>query len=122
MATLDKAVPAGLDLHPIWDNYATHKTAAVRKWLLRHPRFHVHFTPASASWMDLVERWFAGLTHRKLRRSARRSVVELERDARAGSTRETRTLCRLCERRPPTRSCPPSPLTAIESTTQHTRA
>jgi transposase len=75
---IDAAVPDGLELHLVCDNYATHKTEAVKKWLLRHPRFHLHFTPTSSSWMNLVERWFAELTNRKLRRSAHRSVTELE--------------------------------------------
>jgi transposase len=75
---IDAAVPSGLELHLVCDNYATHKTPAVKNWLLRHPRFHLHFTPTSASWMNLVERWFAELTTRKLRRSAHRSVTELE--------------------------------------------
>jgi transposase len=75
---IDDAVPDGLDLHLICDNYATHKTPAVQKWLLRHPRFHLHFTPTSSSWLNLIERWFAELTNRKLRRSAHRSVTELE--------------------------------------------
>jgi transposase len=79
---IDAAVPAGLELHLICDNYATHKTPAVKKWLLAHPRFHLHFTPTSASWINLVERWFAELTTRKLRRSAHRSVTELEADIR----------------------------------------
>jgi transposase len=79
---IDDAVPAGLDLHLICDNYATHKTPEVKEWLLRHPRFHLHFTPTSASWINLVERWFAELTTRKLRRSAHRSVTELEADIR----------------------------------------
>lgn len=79
---IDTAVPAEYDLHLICDNYATHKTPEVRKWLLRHPRFQLHFTPTSASWMNLVERWFAELTRRKLRRSAHRSVTELEADLR----------------------------------------
>jgi transposase len=79
---IDTAVPAGYDLHLILDNYATHKTAAIKKWLLRHPRFHLHFTPTSASWLNLVERWFAELTNRKLRRSTHRSVVQLETDIR----------------------------------------
>lgn len=57
-------------------------TEAVKKWLIRHPRFHLHFTPPSSSWLNLVERWFAELTNRKLRGSAHRSVVELERDVR----------------------------------------
>jgi transposase len=79
---IDAAVPAGLDLHLVLDNYATHKTPEIHKWLLRHPRFHLHFTPTSSSWMNLVERWFAELTTRKLRRSAHRSVAELETDIR----------------------------------------
>jgi transposase len=79
---IDTAVPAGLDLHLVLDNYATHKTPEVKKWLLRHPRFHLHFTPTSGSWLNLVERWFAELTNRKLRRSAHRSVTELEADVR----------------------------------------
>src|SRR5512132_1792088 len=82
LKTIDAAVPAEFDLHLVCDNYATHKTPQVKKWLLRHPRFHLHFTPTSASWLNLVERWFAELTTRKLRRSAHRSVVELEADVR----------------------------------------
>jgi transposase len=79
---IDKAVPQHLDLHLVLDNYATHKTEKVKQWLIRHPRFHLHFTPTSGSWLNLVERWFAELTNRKLRRSAHRSVVELEADVR----------------------------------------
>jgi len=79
---IDSSVPKEYDLHLILDNYATHKTPAVKNWLLRRPRFHLHFTPTSASWMNLVERWFAELTNRKLRRSTHRSVVELEADIR----------------------------------------
>jgi transposase len=79
---IDKAVPKDLDLHLVLDNYATHKTPAIKDWLLKHPRFHLHFTPTSSSWMNLVERWFAELTNRKLRRSAHRSVTELETDIR----------------------------------------
>ena len=79
---IDAAVPNGLELHLVCDNYATHKTPEVKRWLLRHPRFHLHFTPTSSSWMNLVERWFAELTNRKLRRSAHRSVTELEADIR----------------------------------------
>jgi transposase len=82
LKTIDAAVPAELDLHLICDNYATHKAPAIKKWLLRHPRFHLHFTPTSASWLNLVERWFTELTNRKLRRSAHRSVTELEADIR----------------------------------------
>jgi transposase len=79
---IDAAVPKDLDLHLILDNYATHKTPEVKKWLLRHPRFRLHFTPTSSSWLNLVERWFAELTRRKLQRSARRSVTALEADLR----------------------------------------
>jgi transposase len=79
---IDKAVPKDLDLHMVLDNYATHKTPEIKAWLLRHPRFHLHFTPTSSSWLNLVERWFAELTNRKLRRSAHRSVTELEADIR----------------------------------------
>jgi transposase len=79
---IDAAVPKDLDLHLVLDNYATHKTPKVKEWLIRHPRFHLHFTPTSSSWLNLVERWFAELTNRKLRRSAHRSVTELEADVR----------------------------------------
>ena len=79
---IDAAVPKGLDLHLVLDNYATHKTPAIHQWLLKHPRFHLHFTPTSSSWMNLVDRWFAELTNRKQRRSAHRSVTELETDIR----------------------------------------
>ncbi len=79
---VDAAVPKDLDLHLVLDNYATHKTPQVKQWLIRHPRFYLHFTPTSASWLNLVERWFAELTNRKLRRSAHRSVTELEADVR----------------------------------------
>jgi transposase len=82
LKTIDDAVPADLDLHLICDNYGTHKTPEVKKWLLRHSRFQLHFTPTSASWLNLVERWFAELTNRKLRRSTHRSLIELERDVR----------------------------------------
>jgi transposase len=79
---IDSSVPKEYDLHLILDNYATHETPAVKTWLLRRPRFHLHFTPTSSSWMNLVERWFAELTNRKLRRSTHRSVVALEVDIR----------------------------------------
>ena len=80
LKAIDGAVPAELDVHLICDNYATHNTEAIKTWFLRHPRFHLHFTPTYSSWLNLVERWFAELTTRKLRRSAHRSVAELEAD------------------------------------------
>ncbi|WP_405065001.1 IS630 family transposase [Kribbella sp. NBC_01510] len=76
------AVPNDLELHLVLDNYATHETPKVKEWLIRHPRFHLHFTPTSSSWLNLVERWFAELTNRKLRRSAHRSITEVEADVR----------------------------------------
>ena len=66
LTKLDTEVPADLEVHLILDNYVTHKTPAVKKWLLAHPRFHLHFTPTSSSWLNLVERWFAELTQKKL--------------------------------------------------------
>ncbi len=79
---IDATVPADLDVHLILDNYTTHKTKAIQRWLLAHPRFHLHFTPTGASWLNLVERWFAELTNKKLRRGAHRSVRELNKDIR----------------------------------------
>ena len=76
--TIDQSVPAKMDVHLILDNYGTHKTATIRSWLAKRPRFHVHFTPTSASWINLVERWFATLTEKQIRRGAHRSVRQLE--------------------------------------------
>ena len=76
--TIETSVPARLDVHLILDNYGTHKTPAIRRWLVRHPRFHLHFTPTGASWMNLVERWFGLLTERQIRRGAHHSTRELE--------------------------------------------
>ena len=80
---IDARVPAGLDLHIVMDNYATHKTATVKAWLARRPRYHVHFTPTSASWLNQVERWFAELTRKQLRRGVHPSTRQLEADIRA---------------------------------------
>ncbi len=75
---IDAAVPAGLDAHLILDNYGTHKTPLIHRWLARHPRFHVHFTPTGASWLNLAERWFAALTQKQIRRGVHRSTRDLE--------------------------------------------
>lgn len=83
LRTIDAATPAELDLHLVLDNYATHKTPAIQQWLLKHPRFQLHFTPTYSSWLNLVERWFTELTNRKLRRSTHRSVAALEADVTA---------------------------------------
>jgi transposase len=82
LQTLDREVPDELDVHVILDNSSTHKTPAVKKWLLAHPRFVLHFTPTSSSWLNLVERWFSELTSKKLRRGTHRSVHELNTDIR----------------------------------------
>ena len=82
LASIDKAVPADLDVHLICDNYATHNTAEIRTWLAHHPRFHVHFTPTGSSWMNQVERWFGLLTDKLIRRGVHTSVQALENDIR----------------------------------------
>jgi transposase len=76
---IDASVPLNLDVHLVIDNYSTHKSPLIRNWLVKRPRFHVHFTPTYGSWMNLVERWFGMLTQRQLKRGVHRSVAELER-------------------------------------------
>ena len=78
LARIDQQVPAGLAVHVICDNSSTHKTPAIQRWLVAHPRFQFHFTPTYSSWLNLVERWFAELTTKWLRRGTHRSVAELE--------------------------------------------
>ena len=75
---IEANVPAELDVHIVLDNYGTHKTAIIRKWFAKRSRFHVHFTPTYGSWINLVERWFAEITNRRIRRGVFRSVKELE--------------------------------------------
>ena len=75
---LDAAVPADLAIHIVLDNYATHKTAMIQRWLAKRPRYHLHFTPTHGSWLNQVERWFAALTEKQLRRGVHRSTRELE--------------------------------------------
>ena len=75
---IDNRTPAELALHLIVDNYATHKTAAVKRWLKTHKRFHLHFIPTSASWLNMVERFFAEITQKRIRRGVFKSVAELE--------------------------------------------
>jgi transposase len=79
LRTIDQSVPSKLDIHLVMDNYGTHKTPKVRAWFARHPRFHLHFTPTSGSWLNLVERWFGLLSQRQIKRGSHRSTVELER-------------------------------------------
>jgi transposase/transcriptional regulator with XRE-family HTH domain len=80
---IDTEVPAGLAVHIVCDNYATHKTPQVKNWLAAHPRFHVHFTPTGSSWLNQVERWFAYLTSQLLQRSVHKHIQTLEADIRA---------------------------------------
>ena len=75
---IDANVPKELEVHLIVDNYGTHKTASIQRWLVRHPRFHAHYTPTSSTWLNLVERFFAALTEKQLRRGVHRSTRELE--------------------------------------------
>ncbi|MEU4253725.1 IS630 family transposase [Amycolatopsis sp. NPDC026612] len=82
LTTIDKTVPAGLDIHLICDNYGTHKTPAIKAWLAKHPRVHMHFTPTGSSWINQVERWFAFLTDQLIRRGVHKSVTALEKDIR----------------------------------------
>jgi transposase len=83
LATIDKTVPEGLDVYIVADNYGTHKTPAIKAWLAKHPRFHMHFTPTGSSWLNQVERWFGHLTEQKIRRGAHKSVQALEADIRS---------------------------------------
>jgi len=82
LTTIDQTVPAELDVHLICDNYGTHKTPAIKAWLARHPRFHMHFTPTGSSWINQVERWFGYLTGQLIRRSVHKSIQALENDIR----------------------------------------
>lgn len=75
---IEESLPAGLEVHLVMDNYGTHKAPKVRKWLARHPRYHVHFTPTSGSWLNLVERLFAEVTARCVRRGSHTAVATLE--------------------------------------------
>ena len=74
---IDRQTPKGKTLHLIADNYATHKHPVVQEWLAKHPRFHMHYTPTSASWLNMVERFFRDITVNRLRRGVFTSVPEL---------------------------------------------
>jgi transposase len=82
LQTIDAEVPAEFEVHVVLDNASTHKTPAVKRWLIAHPRFVLHFTPTSSSWLNLVERWFGELTTKKLQRGTHRTVRELNTDIR----------------------------------------
>jgi transposase len=78
LETIEANVPGNLAVHLILDNYGTHTTALIRRWLLKRPRFHVHFTPTSASWLNVVERWFGLLSQKQIKRGIHRSTRALE--------------------------------------------
>ena len=83
LAKIDAEVPDDLDVHLVCDSYGTHKTPAINAWLAKHPRFHMHFTPTSSSWVNQVERWFGLITDELIRRGSHTSVQALEADTRA---------------------------------------
>jgi transposase len=107
--TIEQNVPAKLDVHLILDNYGTHKTQLIRRWLAKRPRFHLHFTPTSASWLNLVERWFAELTEKQIRRGVHRSTLQLENAIRHFIEHHNQNPKPLSGPRPPTKSSIPSP-------------
>jgi transposase len=117
---IDTHVPEHLDVHLVLDNYATHKTRQIKRWLAAHPRFHLHFTPTSGSWLNLIERWFGELTSRVLRRGTHRTVRELNTDIRKWIANWKRTPAHTCGPRPLIRSWTASPHIAHESLTQDT--
>ena len=86
LAKIDSEVPAELDVHLVCDNLSTHKTPAIMRWLEAHPRFHLHFTPTSSSWLNQVERWFGLLTDKQLRRGVHKNLPAFERDIRTWVT------------------------------------
>src|SRR4051812_38990860 len=119
---IDDAVPAELEVHLVLDNSSTHKTPAIQRLLNAHPRFVLHFTPTSSSWLNLVERWFAELTTELLQRGAHRSVAALNRDIRGWIANWNQHPTPLRGSRAPTTSSNPSPSAATKSTDQDTRA
>ncbi len=121
LTTLDKEVPEDLAVHLVMDNVSTHKTPAIQRWLVAHPRFVVHFTPTSSSWLNLVERWFSELTTKKLKRGAHTSVRSLNADIRAWIDTWNQNPRPYVWTNPLTRSSNPSPDTANELTPQDTR-
>ncbi len=97
---IDKAVPPELEVHLVLDNYGTHKTAMIHNWLARRPRFHLHFTPTSASWLNQVERWFAEITRRQIRRGSHRRTGEGDQGV-SGHLQQTTETLRLDQNRGP---------------------
>jgi transposase len=109
---IEKNVPADLDVHLVMDNYATHKTPLIRNWLVKRPRWHVHLTPTGASWLNQVERFFALITERKIRRGIYRSVVALRTESWPSSPPTTPRPSPSAGPNPPTTSSLPSSASA----------
>jgi transposase len=109
LAQVERAVPGELALHVICDNSSTHKAPAIQRWLVARPRVHLHFTPTYSSWLNLVERWFAELTTKWLRRGSHRTLRSWRSRSATGWRPGTRIRGRLCGPRPPTRSSTPLP-------------
>ena len=104
LITIDKTAPAELDIHLVCDNYGTHKTPAVKAWLARHPRFHLHFTPTGSSWINQVERWFGFLTEQKINEAPTRASAPWRTTSAPGSPTGTPTRGRSSGPKPPRRS------------------
>src|SRR5438105_3556741 len=117
---IDRSVPDHLDIHVVLDNSSTHKTPSIQRWLVRHPRFALHFTPTYSSWLNLVERWFAEITTKWIKRGTHRSVRDLVASIRTWITNWNDNPTHSSGTRPPTRSSTASPPTASGSTTQVT--
>ena len=114
---IDHSVPPELTVHVVLDNSSTHKTPAIQRWLLPHPRFEFHFTPTSSSWMNLVERWFAELTNKWMRRAPIAASKNSPHRSLSASTPGTTNPAPTCGTRPPTRSSTASPFIVNESQT-----
>jgi len=122
LVAIDKAVPADLGVHLICDNLATHKTAAIRDWLDRHPRFHLHFTPTGSSWINQVQRWFGLLSTSSSGAGSTRASPPWSATSASGSPTGTRTRARSCGPRPRTTSSSPYRNISRRSPTQDTSA
>jgi hypothetical protein len=120
LSHVDAHVPADLDVHLILDNSSTHKTPMIHRWLLRHPRFHLHFTPTGATWLNLVERFFAAITEKQIRRGTTAAPANWSRPSTGTSTIATATPSPSSGPRAPTRSWRAWPDSLIGISTQDT--
>ena len=118
---IDRTVPVGVAVHVVLDNSSTHKTPAIQRWLVHHPRFEFHFTPTSSSWMNLVERWFAEIATNGSAEARTEPSKNSPPPSRSGSGPGTTNPAPTCGTRPPTRSSTASPFIVNESRNQDTR-